>query len=51
MEKNKMEKTQFQNIAIELKTREELRSIAKKTGKKFYVIVAEALAQYKKNLT
>jgi hypothetical protein len=27
------------------------RSIAKKTGKKFYVIVAEALAQYKKNLT
>jgi hypothetical protein len=45
-----MEKTQFQLIAIEYKTREELRSIAKKQGKKIYAIVAEAIEQYKKNL-
>jgi predicted DNA-binding protein len=47
----KMEKTQFQNIAIEFKTRSELRSIAKKTGKKIYAIVAEAIEAYKKNLS
>lgn len=46
-----MKNTQFKMIAIEDKTRNELRSIAKKEGKLIYAIVADAIKAYKKNLT
>jgi predicted transcriptional regulator len=45
-----MEKQKYETVAVEPQIKEEIRELARKQGKKIYAIIAEALAEYKKNL-
>lgn len=45
-----MKEAKYETIAVEPQIKEEIKELARKQGKKIYAIIAEALAEYKKNL-
>lgn len=45
-----MEKQKYETIAVASQTKEEIKEIAQKQGRKIYAVIAEALELYKKNL-
>jgi hypothetical protein len=45
-----MKEQRYETIAVEPQTKEEIKELAQKQGKKIYAVIAEALAEYKKNL-
>ncbi len=45
-----MKEIKYETVAVEPQIKEEIKKISQKYGKKIYVIIAEALAEYKKNL-